>query len=69
MNKTASAVLAAVAAVCGLLGLVLGLQSATGLALEAAALFAGWMALVSRTLGREFAAAIAFVLRGPTPFP
>jgi hypothetical protein len=66
MKKTATALLAAASVALGLGALAERPGSSLGLAFAAAALFAGWMALASRPLGRELAAAIAFFLRGPS---
>ncbi|WP_293856000.1 hypothetical protein [uncultured Alsobacter sp.] len=65
MLKTASALLAAVAMVCGVSALALGPTTRVGLVLLAGALFFGWFSFAARPLRREIEDAVAVTLREP----
>lgn len=65
MLKTASALLAAVALVCGGGAVALGPGTRAGVVLLAGTLFFGWLAFAAGSIRREMAQTIAEVIREP----
>lgn len=65
MLKTASALLAAVATVCGGGVVALGPTTRAGLVLLAGLLFFGWLSFTAGSLRREMAQTIAAIIREP----